>query len=173
MTFTLSPFALFIPRELSIFSTLSWSILWSQCVSTGFSNGVSNCLPLLRRSTRSWRGPATQPGTSMKATTCFFKFSSKRKRFIDSMNTSIPLLRNSYRPLVDTINASSCISSPVNALATSSRRLRAALRFFVKVAPFGTKSFSKPFGRTKSTGLSSNSLHSVAVISLTVVKQST
>ena len=37
----------------------------------------------------------------------------------------------------------------------------------------GTKLLSNPLGKTKSTGLSSNSLHSLAVISLTVVKQST
>ena len=44
---------------------------------------------------------------------------------------------------------------------------------FSYAAALGTKLLSNPLGNTKSTGLSSNSLHSVAVISLTVVKQST
>ena len=62
---------------------------------------------------------------------------------------------------------------PVRQLATSNNFFLASLRFLVKAAPRGTKSFSKPLGRTKSTGLSINSAHSLAVISLTVVKQST
>ena len=80
---------------------------------------------------------------------------------------------NQYLPLVETISVSSPKSVPIKAFATSNKRLRASLRLRVKVAPLGTKWFSKPLGNTTSTGLSNSSTHSLAVISLTVVKQST
>jgi len=71
------------------------------------------------------------------------------------------------------INVSSSRFVPNNLLATFNINERARLRFPVNVLPLGTKSSSKPFISTTSAGLSSNSLHSLLVISLTVVKQST
>ena len=71
------------------------------------------------------------------------------------------------------INVSSPIFVPNNLLATFSIKARARLRFPVNVLPFGTKSSSKPFINTTSAGLSNSSLHSLLVIWLTVVKQST
>ena len=56
--------------------------------------------------------------------------------------------------------------------ATCVSASRAAARCVPNAFPFGTKFGSNPFGVTMSTGLSSNCLHSRAVRSLTVVKQS-
>ena len=128
---------------------------------------------LLRRCCRSSRASPTHPGTLMNANTFFFRFLSRFSRFSDSRKTSMPLFLNSYRPLVPIINVSSPISVPIRQLATRNMIDLARLRFPVNVVPFGTKSSSKPFISTTSAGLSSNSLHSLFVISLTVVKQST
>ena len=74
----------------------------------------------------------------------------------------------------------SCLSLPPlgmaeanKALATCSIFRRAALRLRVNCAAVGTKLLSKPLGSTTSGRLSSSSSHSFAVMSLTVVKQST
>ena len=109
----------------------------------------------------------------MKAIISFFKLESNRSLLIASIKTSIPLFLNSYLPLVDTRRASLLNSFPVRALATLSKVSLAFFLLEVKLLPLGTKSSSNPFGRTTSTSRSSNSLHSKAVISLTVVKQST
>ena len=139
----------------------------------GTSSGVSNFSLLFRRSCKSSRGSPTQPGTLINANTFLWSFLSLFRRFNDSRNTSIPLFLNSYRPLVPIINVSSSRFVPNNLLATFNINERARLRFPVNVLPLGTKSSSKPFISTTSAGLSSNSLHSLLVISLTVVKQST
>ena len=126
-----------------------------------------------KRSARSSRAFPTQAGTSIKATTFLFSRSSKRKRFMASIKTSMPLFLNSYRPLVETMSVSSPKVSPVRQLATCNNSARARFRLVVKALDFGTKSSSNPFGSTTSTSLSSSSRHSLAVMSLTVVKQST
>ena len=148
-------------------------MLCSQWVMNGTSSGVSKLFLLFRRSCKSSRGSPTQPGTLINASTFLCKFLSLFRRFNDSRNTSIPLFLNSYLPLVPTINVSSPRFVPNNLFATFNIKVRARLRFPVNVLPFGTKSSSKPFIRITSAGLSSNSLHSLLVISLTVVKQST
>ena len=154
-------------------STLSWLMLWSQWVTIGTSSGVSYFFPDCSLSRRSCLGSPHHPGTSMKASTFLFSSLSLSSRFIASMYTSTPLLRNSYLPLVETMRVLSSRSVPSRALATSSTFFLAAFLLRVKVAPFGMKSSSKPLGSITSTGLSSSSLHSFAVIWLTVVKQST
>ena len=94
------------------------------------------------------------------------------RRSIALKNTSIPLFFHSCRPAIQSIIASSGTTPPNCCPATRLKASRAALRRAAKALPLGTKSGSKPFGVTISTGLSNSCLHSLAVMSLTVVKQS-
>ena len=91
---------------------------------------------------------------------------------MDSMKTSMPLLRNSYLPLVPMMRVSSPKVSPRIQLAMRKTSFLTSRRLRVNVAPFGTKSFSKPLGSTTSQGLPRSSRHSRAVMSETVVKAS-
>ena len=130
-------------------------------------------LPLFNLSTKSFLGIGVPAGTLIKATTFFFRLISLFNRFNDSIKTSIPLFLNSYLPLVHTSKVSSSRFVPNNLFATLSIFALAFLRLAKKLFPLGTKSSSNPFFKTTSASLSSNSLHSLLVISLTVVKQST
>ena len=146
----------------------------SQWVNIGCSKGVSNDFPDANLVIKSARGSPTQAGTSTTASTLRVKAScDSRKRLMASRKTSMPLLRNSYLPLVETMKVLSSKVLPIKALATSMIRFLASLRLLVSSCPRGTKLSSKPLSNISSTGLSSSSLHSLAVISLTVVKQST
>ena len=153
--------------------TWSWDISCSQWVNKGHSNGVPQSFPEASLSFKSSRGQQTHPGTCTKANTLRVKSLFRRERFMASIYKSMPLLRNSYRPLVEIIITSSSNSVPNSAPATSRNLRRASLRLRANRAFDGTKSFSKPFIKTTSAGLSNNSAHSRFVTSLTVVKQST
>ena len=99
-------------------------------------------------------------------------YSMSPSRSIDWKNTSIPLFFHSCRPEIATNRLLSATRFCSKASAERINAARAIARSRSKDLPTGTKLGSKPFGVTISTCLSSSCLHSLAVISLTVVKQS-
>ena len=119
---------------------------------------------------RSGRGSRHHAGTITNATTVRVGARSRR-RAIASRYRSMPLLRYSQRPDVATMNVSSGSFLPTSEEATLSSTLRAASRTLGNFPLLGTKFCSNPFGVTTGRRWSSCS-HSMAVMSLTVVKQS-